>query len=231
MVSHDLRSPLSVITGLNGLLQVGALGRLNASGLVQVQISERSAERMLVIINDLLDAEKLRTGMLLLDKEELSLGDVLEESIQATADLALAKQVSIVAPATPIEVLADSHRLQQIIAKLLENAITSSPPNSNVIVWADESVGYVRLFVKDEGPGLPKELQNKVFERYGLMVGTGESTVGGGSSLGLYICRTLVELHGGSIKVETDGDRGNTFSFSIPKAGSERVISSRREVG
>jgi signal transduction histidine kinase len=173
----------------------------------------------------------MQTGMLMLDKSELRLQGVLQESIEAAATLCSEKKVTIEAASTPLTVYADRHRLLQILSNLLANAIASSRTEGKISVWASEDDGHVRIFVKDAGLGMSPELQASVFERYGRMPGAGEATAHEGSGLGLFICRSLVEAHGGTIKVESEINRGSIFSFSIPKAEPTRALSSRSEVG
>ncbi len=170
---------------------------------------------MLSLINDLLDLEKSENGMLTLERSDIKLNDVLDQCIKSIESLAAQKEVHLDLAITDLEVFADSHRLLQVMVNLVSNAIKFSPKDGTVKVWATAKDDMATVYVADEGRGVPEHLKEIIFERF-HQVEVADAIEKGGSGLGLAICKVIVELHGGTISVENNTDRGSTFSFSLP---------------
>jgi signal transduction histidine kinase len=170
---------------------------------------------MLSLINDLLDLEKSESGMLTLERDAIELSDVLDQCIQSIESLADRQEVILDLTNANFKIFADAHRLSQVVINLVSNAIKFSPKGAVVKVWAQEDKDMAIVNVSDEGRGVPEHLHEVIFERF-HQVEVADALEKGGSGLGLAICKVIVELHGGTINVENNKERGSTFSFSVP---------------
>jgi signal transduction histidine kinase len=220
MVSHDLRSPLTSIQAVLEMMQDDMLGNFDDKGKKLVAIADRSASRMLTLINDLLDVEKLDAGMLQLNKSQVSLSSIFEQSIQTVVTTANEKSIKIEALATNVMVYADGDRLVQILVNLLSNALKFSPTGAKVVVAARQLPEYVEITVADQGRGIPAHLTKSIFDRF-KQVSSQDAKQQHGTGLGLSICKALVELHGGDIRAESEEGKGSTFYFSLPSSGKD----------
>jgi signal transduction histidine kinase len=228
MVSHDLRSPLTAIQSFITLLGTGHLGQLNPKGNELLEAADVSSVRMLRLINDLLDIEKLDDGKLQLDKAEVPLAELFDQSVQSLSALARDAEVTLVAAPTDLIVLVDGHRIVQVVVNLVSNALKFSPASTTVtvsaVIFSDQSAGagdgpktngVVEIRIADQGRGIPQDKIDSIFNRF-EQVQQSDSKVKGGSGLGLAICKALVELHDGQIGVESQEGKGSTFYFRIP---------------
>jgi PAS domain S-box-containing protein len=215
MVSHDLRTPLTAIRGILELVSSGMVGQLTDRGKQMIEMADQSSIRMLSLIKDLLEIEKMEAGMLELHKSESSLSDIFNQSIATVAPLARERKVTLEAENTNGQIFADSDRIVQILVNLLSNAIKFSPMNSTVTVFERTTPECIEITVADQGRGIPQSLLTTIFDRF-RQVQQSDSKKEGGSGLGLAICKALVELHGGEIFVSSEEGTGSRFSFRIP---------------
>lgn len=221
MVSHDLRSPLSALSHFHDLLETGMLGRIEEDGFEQINTANRIASHMLTLINQLLDFDRLESGMLELDRVECKLSDIMERAFDSVRAFAENEGVEVVyAGPSEIMMYADEHRLIQVIVNLVSNAIKFSTRGKRVIVDANKSAIVTEIRVSDQGRGIPEDKLGFVFDRFS-QVKASDATAKGGSGLGLSICKALVELHGGDISVESQEGKGSVFSFRIPNEGAK----------
>ncbi|HZS08251.1 MAG TPA: PAS domain S-box protein [Blastocatellia bacterium] len=225
-VSHELRTPLTSIRGSLSLLASGTLGEIPSEAGEMLSVASRNTVRLISLINDILDLERLESGKMEMHPVTQPLAPVFErarESVQAFADQ---QQIRINILPTEITVLADGDRLVQVLVNLLSNAIKFSPGGSEVTVSGVEQDGWVEVRVEDEGRGVPAEFRDKIFERF-RQVDASDDRQKGGTGLGLAICRNIVEQHEGRIGVESEEGRGSTFWFRIPaKAASHKSAGS-----
>jgi PAS domain S-box-containing protein len=219
MVSHDLRTPLATVRSFLEMLETGMFGDLSERGQHLLKVADRSTLRMLTLIKDLLDIERMEAGMLELHKQAISLESVLNQSVQSIQSLAAEKKVQLEVVPTSATVEADEDRLVQVTINLLTNAIKFSQAQGTVRLCASESNDWVEIAVKDHGRGIPRTKIKRIFDRF-KQVESSDATEKGGTGLGLAICKALVELHGGTIKVESEEGHGSTFTFRIPKITS-----------
>jgi PAS domain S-box-containing protein len=214
MISHDLRSPLAAIHGFHSLLLSGTVAELNEQGLRLANISGANGNRMLELINDLLDIEKMESGMLKLDRNNINLADVVRQAIESVQLLADAKHIKLDADRESIFVFADQKRIVQVLVNLLSNAIKFSGEHTSVRTEIRRQDDAVEVRVIDQGPGIPADSLGAVFDRF-KQLESGHQAKKTGSGLGLAICRALVELHGGQIGVTSAMGEGATFYFRL----------------
>ena len=215
MITHDLRTPLMAVQGSLNLLSEGLAGDLTERAERLVASAERSIDRLVELINNLLDFEKLQSGKFELVCKPVRLGSVVTRSIEEVASLAKARALTIQAPDPDIEINADEPRLVQVLVNLLSNAIKFSPAQGMIIIEADVCNESLTVSVSDEGPGVPAEQSEMLFQRFRqLQHGTRPKEKGTG--LGLAICKMIVEQHGGEIGCKSIAGKGSTFWFKLP---------------
>lgn len=213
MVTHDLRTPLTAIRMAAEILKSKDSDRKDAGEMLG-RISTAST-RMMLLINDLLDIEKIRAGSLELSKANLMASDVFEQCNDTVFTLLEEKQIAMEREDGDIEFCADPDRVVQVLVNLVSNAIKFSPRGSQLKLSAVRTTGGVEFSVADQGRGIPEAMLSTVFERF-QQVEAADAKLKGGSGLGLAICRSLVQLHGGEIWVESKEGVGSTFKFVIP---------------
>jgi PAS domain S-box-containing protein len=218
MISHDLRTPLATMSSFHEMLGEGMFGELTERGQHLLKVAERNENRMLTLINDLLDLEKSKSGMLKLDRREVELNELLDQSVKSLTSLASRQEVDLVLSPSDLIVNVDGNRVSQVIVNLLSNAIKFSPKGGVINISATEKADMAYISISDQGRGVPDELKEAIFERF-QQVEIADAVDKGGSGLGLAICKAIVELHGGKIKVENNENAcGSTFSLGLPLA-------------
>ena len=217
VVSHELRTPLTALTGSLGLLANEVAGELSSKSRELVDIATRNAQRLSRLIDDLLDMERMETGALRFSFENIELTRLVEQCVDANAAYGVEFGVSfeVVERAPETFVRADSDRLSQVMANLLSNAAKFSPRNSRVTIGSARRGDLVRVWVRDQGPGVPEEFKNVIFDRF-TQADTTTSRDTGGAGLGLNISKSIVENHGGTIGFSGDGSDGTLFYFDLP---------------
>jgi len=213
MASHEMRTPMTSIKGSLELLLGGYAGELPAEASELLGISLTAVDRLVRLINDLLDISKIESGKMELKLDRIDIGECIRKSMRSLRALAEALRVSIRSEQTDNlpRVLGDRDRLEQVITNLLSNALKYTPPESEVSILACSEDKAVRVTVRDQGPGIPPDQLEKVFGRFCQLAGAKK-----GSGLGLTICRALIEQHGGKIWVESELGRGARFQFELP---------------
>jgi PAS domain S-box-containing protein len=213
MITHDLRTPLSTINNVLDFFENGTYGTFDAKGRNYVLMAKRNADRMVALINDLLDIEKIKSGMMQLEIDAVSLNRCFSNCQAASLGLAEEMSVKLDFEPTDITVAADEQRLDRVLSNLVANALKYSPKGGTVKVTAIQQRNSVAVRVEDQGPGIPPDMLEAVFERFQQVGGSSKSK--GGSGLGLTICKAIVEMHGGKIWVESRG-QGSSFIFTLP---------------
>lgn len=218
MVSHDLRTPLTSIQMVHSLLSAGAYGELSEDGKESVEGAQDCCDRLITLVNDLLDLERMESGRMDLSLESIPLSDIIKPSINMVANAVRQKKI-VLKLETEIDptVRADKERMIQVLINLIANAIKFSPENSVLTVSTVEDDKFAVVKVKDEGRGVPESMRLSIFERF-KQVNKSDSKGRKGSGLGLAISKAIVELHGGQIGVESQEGEGSTFHFSLPIA-------------
>lgn len=216
-VSHELRTPLTSIRGSLTLLNVGALGALPDQAMKVVNIAERNTIRLIGLINDILDIEKLESGKMDMVFQEVALNTVLERSFESVKTFADNNGVLLEMVPSQISVNADGDRLVQVIVNLMSNACKFSPKGATVTVRVDEIPNWIEVKVIDRGRGIPAKFKNLLFQRF-QQVEASDAKRKGGTGLGLAICKGIIEAHGGTIGVDSEEGKGSVFWFRIPPA-------------
>jgi signal transduction histidine kinase len=217
MISHDLRTPLTAILGTFELLASGAYGKLTPRGQTRVIDAERESERLISMINELLDIDKLESGNMQLIRDDCQLQPIFRRAAEAVQVIAETAHVKIETTQYNPIVNVDEDRIVQILINLLGNAVKYSPEGGLIKIDAVEERDFVRIDVIDQGPGIPKKDKKLIFERFQQIEGE-EYRRSGSSGLGLAICKSLVESHGGVIGVDSEVGKGSRFWFTIKKA-------------
>jgi PAS domain S-box-containing protein len=214
-VSHELRTPLTSIRGALGLLSSGILGVMNDKAANLLRIASTNSDRLVRLINDILDLERIQSGREPLAFRNVKLAEIVHQAIDGMAPVAEAAGVQLIHDTTQVEIAADPDRLLQVLTNLLSNAVKFSPPSSTISVMLRPGGSGVVLSVIDQGRGIPADKLEAVFGRF-QQVDASDSRQKGGSGLGLAICRTIVLQHAGRIWAERNPVRGTTFRVFLP---------------
>jgi len=219
-VSHELRTPLTSIKASMALLLEGQ-GGLDEESTELLQVSKRNADRLVRLVNDILDISKIEAGRLELDPKPIEVPALCAEAVAGIEGFAKKVGVTVrtsLAAGLP-RVRADQDRVVQVLINLLSNALKFSPRGAAVELLARTRGSGVELEVRDQGPGIPREFREKLFTRFAQADRARREQEGTG--LGLAICRALVLAHGGEIRVESEPGHGASFFFTLPGAAGE----------
>lgn len=218
-VSHELRTPLTSIRGALGLLSAGMLGEVSEKASSLLRIAVANSDRLVRLINDILDLERMQSGRAPLAFRRIALEELARQAAEAMQPMADAGRIHIVCDTIAAPIEADADRLLQVLTNLLSNAIKFSPPQSMVRITIERSVEGITLSVIDQGRGIPADKLESIFDRF-QQVDASDSRQKGGTGLGLAICRTIVQQHGGRIWAEQNNGRGAIFRFFLPHRAS-----------
>ncbi len=217
LVSHELRTPITSIMGYMDLVLDGDAGPLNDEQREYLDIAQRNTTRLSSLVGDLLDVSRLESGAVHLKYATLDIRDLVAEVVQLLGPIIREKEQTIIQelPLDLPAVSGDSDRLTQVITNLISNAHKYTPAGGTISVTAESLGNKIKLAVRDTGIGLTPEEQAQLFTKFYRADNPATKKVGG-TGLGLWITRSLVEMHGGAISVESLPDKGSTFSFTIP---------------
>ncbi|MDM9583238.1 ATP-binding protein [Nostoc sp. GT001] len=215
VVSHELRTPLTSIHGSLGMLASGLLPTDSEQGKRLLQIATDSSERLVRLINDILDIERIESGKAKMEPEICNIVDLITQAVNVMQPLADKAGVKVSVSAQSGQVLADCDRIVQTLTNLLSNAIKFSSVGSTVWLEAQQQGNEVLLTVKDTGRGIPTEKLESIFERF-QQVDSSDSRNHDGTGLGLAICKSIMQQHGGRIWAESTLGKGSTFYIALP---------------
>ncbi|HSH54040.1 MAG TPA: ATP-binding protein [Methylotenera sp.] len=217
-VSHELRTPLTSIMGSLGLLAGGVSGEISSQAKTLIDIARKNSERLVRLINDILDIEKIESGRMRFDLQPSELQPLVEQAIAANHAYGEQLGVSFVIsePLVGVWARVDNDGFMQVMANLLSNAAKYSPTGGTVEIRLARENNMIRLSVTDHGPGMPASFHDKVFEKFS-QADASDSRQKGGTGLGLSITKAIVEAMGGQIGFVTSEGVGTTFYFDLPE--------------
>jgi signal transduction histidine kinase/AmiR/NasT family two-component response regulator len=220
-LSHELKTPLTAAREFVSIVLEGLAGPLAAKQREYLTTAQASCEQLRLCIDDLLDSTRLETGKMALEFKMVSIGALARETVRVIERQAHAKgirlRMEIQVNLAPMAV--DEHRITQVILNLLNNAIKYTPANGVIRLEVREACAQpevIEIAVSDTGCGIPKEEHLRIFDRL-YQVHHGDAASEQGIGLGLYLCRELARLHGGSIRVDSEVSKGSTFTVSLPR--------------
>ncbi|MBU7582576.1 MAG: PAS domain S-box protein [Nostoc sp. TH1S01] len=221
VVSHELRTPMTSIQGGLNLLKTGLVKLDSEQGKRIIQIVSESSERLVRLVNDILDLERFQSGRITLNKQQVNAVDLLTEATELMQIIAKNTRINLSVSPQSVKLTVDKDRIIQVLTNLLSNAIKFSPPGSTVSMMVEEikakdgQNSYVLFKVKDQGRGIPADKIESIFERF-QQVDASDSRKQGGTGLGLAICRNIIEQHDGKIWVESTIGKGSIFYIKLP---------------
>ncbi len=225
-VNHELRTPLTSIAGSLGLLAGGAAGELPPGAARLIGIAHANCQRLIRLINDVLDVEKIESGKMRFDLAPQRLAEITHravESLQGYADQ-LGVGIAYREDGAPLDVHADADRVVQVITNLISNALKFSAVGGQIVVATERAGRVARFSVKDDGPGIPDEFRSRIFTKF-AQANSSDTRQKGGTGLGLVIAKEITERHGGRLWFESEPGKGARFFVDLPlmehKAASE----------
>ena len=224
-VSHELRTPLTAISGALGIIVNGAAGAIPDTATKMLNIAHKNSLRLIHLVNDLLDMEKLAAGKMHFELKAQALVPIVMQSIEANAAYAAQYNVQFVLEnrvREDLRVNVDAQRLQQVLANFLSNAAKFSPSDSTIVLCVEDIHNTVRVAVIDKGPGIPDEFRTRIFQKFS-QADSSDTRQKGGTGLGLAICKELIERMGGKIGFTSEVGHGSTFYFDLPREESARL--------
>jgi signal transduction histidine kinase len=217
VVSHELRTPLTSIQGAIGLLESGVLGSLSGEAREMARIARDGCGRLLRLVNELLDIQKLESGAPAISPARIALGPVLARAVAQSRPHAarLGVRLDLDDAAPSAVVCADCERIAQVVSNLISNALKYSPEGERVRVVATEDPTHVRVAVEDRGPGVPEDFRRRLFHKFS-QADASDARQKGGTGLGLAICKAIIDKHDGIIAYEPVLGGGARFYFELP---------------
>ncbi|TAE08194.1 MAG: PAS domain S-box protein [Oscillatoriales cyanobacterium] len=215
IVSHELRTPLTAIQMSLGLLKTGIYDKKPEKSRRMIEIALLDTNRLVNLVNDILDLERLESGRAFLDKTLCKAADLMQQVVDALQAIANQHQISLIIIPTDAEVWAAADAILQTLTNLLSNALKFSPVGATIYLSAENQTDCVLFQVRDRGRGIPADKLELVFGRF-QQVDASDSREKGGTGLGLPICRSIIEQHGGKIWAESILGEGSTFFFTLP---------------
>jgi PAS domain S-box-containing protein len=217
-VSHELRTPLTSIQGSLGLIANGVMGALPVSAKPLIDIAYKNCSRLVLLINDILDSEKIAAGKMRFAFKDQELMPLVTQAIEANrsfgAQYGVRFELSETVPGARVD--ADSDRFAQVLTNLLSNAAKFSPRGDVVTISVKRWEDKLRITVSDRGPGIPAEFRDRIFQKFS-QADSSDRRAKGGTGLGLSISKTIVEHHSGSLSFETQEGRGTSFFMDLPE--------------
>ncbi|HEY9788231.1 MAG TPA: ATP-binding protein [Candidatus Obscuribacterales bacterium] len=218
MVTHDLRTPLASVQMFLQMLEKSVFGPLPEKGMRSLAKVQNSVGRLITMVHDILDFEKLEAGRHELFLARTNFSDIIDAAVDAVEEFAKKHGISVQTPEPKahIEIVVDANRLTRVLINLLSNAVKFSPEGEVVALSVHNREDQIEVRVSDRGRGIPKTHIEAIFEKY-KQVEAQDSREKGGTGLGLPICKAIVEQHGGRIGVESEVGKGSIFWFTVPK--------------
>lgn len=223
-ISHELRTPLTSIIGSLKLIRGGAVGELTHQAGDLLDVASQNSERLLNLINNILDLEKMRFGDFQLEIEPMTVRDLINASVEANQGYAkrFGATLTVVDDAPDTRVNGDRQRLMQVMDNLISNAVKHSSEGDEVEILINRRGNWIRVSVSDRGPGIPAKFRDQVFKRF-TQADSSDTRTTEGTGLGLSISKSIIDLHGGTISFHTALRVGTTFYFELAELAEQTV--------
>ena len=223
VVSHELRTPLTSIMGSLSLIRSGSVGELDSEAAGMIDIAHSNSERLVRLINDILDLEKIEAGRMDFDVVPLDAMTLMNQAVSDNHGFGDKNNIElkITSPVNNVSVLGDADRIAQVYANLLSNAIKFSPEGASVEIGAKRLGQKIRVWVKDNGPGISADFRSSIFGKFS-QEDSSATRQQGGTGLGLSICKTIIDRLDGTIGFESVEGEGSEFFFDLPETISEK---------
>jgi len=213
MIVHDMRTPLSVALSCYELINDGSLSE---DKIDLVKMGSASLNSLTNMVNAVLDIGKIESGKMSLKFRECDLAAIATGVVESMRVLAASRTITLDGVSSPVVAMADEELVTRVVQNLFQNAVNHTPAHSTVRVRVETAGDDVSVFLEDEGPGIPPEFVDKIFEKYGR-IDQGDFVRHYSTGLGLTFCKLAVEAHGGRIGVESVRKKGSTFWFTLPR--------------
>lgn len=220
-ISHEFKTPLTSILMASSLLREGALGDLSADQAQAVQTVSEDGERLLALVNDLLELMRIESGREVYRMERCAIGDIAQAAVEAFQDIAGHRDITLryVVPEDLPPIRVDFEKIRWVLNNLISNAINYSNAGDAIDVTAHAEGGFIHVSVHDTGIGIAPQYLERIFDKFVQM--DGEDFEVRGTGLGLSVSKQIVQYHGGDIAVSSETGIGSTFTFTLPVAGEE----------
>lgn len=216
VVSHELRTPLTSMHSALKILSTGRLGLLSQDGQQMLEIADENTERLVRLVNSVLDLQRIESGDITMEKRLCDAASLIVQAIEAMQPMAQQQGIRLLLDQpSALKIWADADYMLQALTNLMSNAIKFSQAGSQVSIAVEAQAGQTLFRIRDQGPGIPAEKLESIFERF-QQVDSSDARRKGGTGLGLTICREIIEQHGGRIWAESELGHGSTFCFTVP---------------
>jgi signal transduction histidine kinase len=225
MIYHDLRSPLAnIVSSLDVIADMMPEGNERETVLSILKIAENSTDRIQRLVSSLLDVNKLESGQAVVDQKVVDALDLIRNAVEDVRPVSNSRRQTLKTnlPEQLPVVWVDEDMARRVLINLMENSSKFTPTGGALEVGAQPEDGWLHIWIKDNGPGIPPAEQERIFDKFTRLRGKGKP---GGLGIGLAFCRLAVHGHGGRIWVESDSGQGATFHFTFPVATAEQIAS------
>ncbi|WP_319586315.1 hybrid sensor histidine kinase/response regulator [uncultured Desulfobulbus sp.] len=223
MVVHDMRTPLTSMKGFLQLLDMVEGETMSKDGKEYINILTDATESLIELASSLLDVSKMEAGEMTLDLGECNMIEIIREVMGKVESLRGDRQFIFEEPKDPIFIQGDAKLLARVIQNLMGNALKFTPDDGSISIGIEAGETCVRVYVQDNGPGIPQESLGRIFEKFG-QVKSQQNQRQYSTGLGLTFCKLAVETHGGTIGVDSEVGKGSSFWFSIPVNGPAEAL-------